>query len=148
GTGAGAFAPATTYIADEARSHFEIADLNGDGRLDIVGTSGEPASIYVFLNTCASTDVADVSMAVTGPTTGTAGDVVTFTLTATNHGPATATDVVVGLTGTIEGEFLSSTCPFGERLNCGAPSLAPGASASFDITVRLYGGTGFLTATV
>ena len=138
GTGAGAFGPATTYIAAEVRNQFELADLNSDGRLDIVGPSGEPASIFVFLNTCASTDVADVSIAITGPTTGSAGDVVTITLTATNNGPATANDVVAQLTATIPAEFISSTCPAMERLECVAPSLASGASVSFDITVRLY----------
>jgi uncharacterized repeat protein (TIGR01451 family) len=148
GTGAGGFAAATTYIAPEVRNHFEIADLNGDGRLDILGPSGEPSSIFVFLNTCASTEVADLSIDVTGPTTGVAGDEVTLTMTVTNHGPATATDVLAEFTGTLPAEFISTTCPATERLNCGVASLAPGASASFELTVRLYGGTGFATASV
>ena len=148
GTGAGGFGPATTYIAAEVRDQFEIADLNSDGRLDIVGPSGEPSSIFVFLNTCASTDVADLSVGITGPTTGTAGDIVTVTMTVTNNGPATATDVVVELTGTSPAEFISTTCNATERLNCGTPSLASGDSVSFEITVRLYGGTGFLKASV
>ena len=141
GTGGGAFGPATTYNVGEVRNYFELSDLNGDGRLDIVGPAGEEASVFVMLNTCASTEVADVSLSVTGPTSGTAGDVVTYTITATNHGPAVATGIVVIPNATDGFEFISSDCTQTTAFSCEAASIAVDESASWDVTLRVYGGT-------
>ena len=148
GDGLGGFGPPTPYIAQEMKQgHIEIVDLNGDGRPDLVGpASGN--SIYVLLNTCASSEVADIEVSLTGPTTGAAGDVATYTATVTNHGPAVATGVVFMPTGSEGFDFISSSCVISNTLSCTAASLPVGDSVSFTFTLRLFGGTQFLLGSV
>jgi uncharacterized repeat protein (TIGR01451 family) len=154
GDGAGGFASPVEFLVGAPAQMF-AGDLNGDGRPDIFGAhSGVP---FALLNSCSSPTTADLTVTATAPTTATSGDTVTYSITVTNQGPDTATGIVFtegpqflgAQSGTYGFELLSVTpsagsCPLMGiapiiYANCSLPDLAPGASASIDVTARLIG---------
>ena len=84
--------------------------------------------------------VADVSVAKTAPVTAHAGDTFDYAVSATNHGPDDATDLVV--TDPVPADLVAVTalppgCTLsGGTVNCTAGSLAVGDTKSFTFTVR------------
>ncbi|MEA1965036.1 MAG: hypothetical protein U9O41_07930 [Candidatus Aerophobetes bacterium] len=87
---------------------------------------------------------ADLIMAKTGPTSGTAGETITYALTVTNNGPSDALEVAVTdaiPTGT---EWVSDTSGGAYTPATGIwtiGKLAAGSSVSLDITVKILSGT-------
>ncbi|WP_244227390.1 DUF4082 domain-containing protein [Corallococcus aberystwythensis] len=87
--------------------------------------------------------------------TGANGDVLFYDITVTNNGPATATDVVldVPIPAGLNYFFYSATtpgmngshCGFFSDLQCGAPTLAPGASFTIHVQAIPFG-TGTFTS--
>lgn len=71
-----------------------------------------------------------------------AGDLVTFTATATNTGQSTAYDVDLGMS--FRGTVAATTCgdPDGSDVSCTFPSLAAGATQTITSTVRIFGSPG------
>lgn len=89
---------------------------------------------------------ADVQITKTGPATGAAGAALTYTLTVTNAGPSTATAVQVTDSlpvGTTFGSASAGGTAVGRLVTWPAiPTLAPGASQSFTVTLSAAeGGT-------
>ena len=99
--GLGNFA-APIYLASLPASQPIIADLNGDGRPDLVLPAGAPflgqSQVLVFLNTC-DRPPADLAITLEAPT-GPIAEGTTFTYNAqvTNNGPNTATGVQLDVT--------------------------------------------------
>ena len=124
--------------------------------------SNNTASVTTSVNTSA-----DVGVTNSGPATATAGSNLTYTVTVTNAGPSTAADAsrasralapasTVTLTDVLPPNttFVSLTQTSGPTFSCATPAvgaggtitctiatLAPGASATFVITLRLGSGT-------
>ncbi len=156
GNGDGSFATPVSYVSSASQANVAAADLNGDGRVDLVGTS-EDAKVLVLLNTCGNGASADVELTITGPATATAGDTLTYTVTATNHGPSVATGLVVTHVVPSGATFLdvdatgapgASCSESAGTVNCALPSLAVSAQAVFTISERMFGGTRINRATV
>lgn len=86
---------------------------------------------------------ADLSISMShSPSAPVTGDEVTLTLVASNSGPATATDVVVGISLGYPWSYVSSSgddCGIGGENNsllCAVGPVAPGASATLTVTAR------------
>lgn len=80
----------------------------------------------------------DLRMAKTGPAQVTEGDNVTYTLTATNLGPTTATGVTVTDPVPANSTFVSASAGCAQAaglITCTAGTLLPGASQTFTITL-------------
>jgi hypothetical protein len=145
---------------------FELVDLNGDGGLDVIGTGPVRDIFFVMYNTCATPTTSDLLLTMTGPGTVAAGSDATYHVTVTNNGPDPAhnvalidffgTDSYVGATST-EG-FECGTKDFNFACWLGVQdqqtgeiqfaTLAAGASASFDVTLKVFSGTHTHRATV
>lgn len=71
-----------------------------------------------------------------------AGDIVTFTATATNTGSSTAYNVNMGMS--FNGSVTATTCGFlyGSAVSCTFPSLAAGATQTITSTVHVNGSPG------
>ena len=85
----------------------------------------------------------DLSMAKTGPALVTEGHNATYTLTATNLGPTTATGVTVTDPVPANSTFVSASAGCAQAaglITCTAGTLAPGGSQAFTIT--LFAGSG------
>jgi uncharacterized repeat protein (TIGR01451 family) len=94
----------------------------------------------------------DLAAAKTGPALVTEGDDVTYTVTATNLGPTTATGVTITDPVPAGSTFVSASAGCAEAagvVTCTAGTLAPGASQSFTIVVQAGSGDFLVnTATV
>ena len=83
-----------------------------------------------------------LSLSGNGPTTAVSAGTATYTITVTNNGPLTATDIhltdaLPGLASYVSG---STGCTFnGSDVNCVIASLAAGANTTFTITVKWNG---------
>lgn len=113
------------------------------------GMSGGPA----FRETITITVPApDLAIAKTGPAQVTEGDNITYTLTATNNGPTTATGVTVTDPVPANSTFVSASagCALAAGVvTCTAGTLAPLATQSFTIVVQAgSGNTVVNTATI
>ena len=99
--------------------------------------------------TTAVTPVADLAVSKTGPATVAAGTDAIYTVTITNLGPSTATDVVVTDVLTGEATFVSVTPSAGcTGTTCTIAALAAGASATYTYTFHTApGATGTLDDT-
>lgn len=81
---------------------------------------------------------ADVQITKTGPATANQGDTITYTLTAQNNGPSTATTVTITdpLPSQVSFSSASAGCtPSGTTVTCAAGTLASGGTATFTISV-------------
>lgn len=109
----------------------------------VVGLAGSGALVPVVAG--AVDPSADLAVGVThSPATATAPADVTFTITASNAGPDTASDVVVGLgfQYPLEPRTLPAGCrvsPSYESVVCDVGDVASGASASIDIVLYARG---------
>jgi uncharacterized repeat protein (TIGR01451 family) len=84
------------------------------------------------------TPSADLAVAKSGPSAVTAGTNATYSVTVTNNGPSTATNVTLSDTLPAGTTFVSATsgCTHSAGVvTCTVPSLAPLANATFSITV-------------
>lgn len=94
----------------------------------------------------------DLELAKTGPALVTEGDDVVYTLTARNNGPTTATGVTITDPVPAGSTFVSADpgCTLAAGVvTCTVGTLAPGASASFALTVEAGSGASLVnTATV
>lgn len=89
--------------------------------------------------------VADVSVSLSGPSAGNVGDVLTYTVTATNHGPDVATTDVSFFMETGRGlAFVSSTPACGQQsvsdgltIDCGSEPIAAGQSLQLSVQARV-----------
>ena len=140
GNGDGTFAAPVGYLVGPQNFH-EIADIDGDGRPDVIGVGPSSNDVWVLLNRCGAVGVADLTVTKTGPTTANAGDTLTYTVSVTNHGPNTATGVVItdapmaggiALTGASAASAACSTTT--QRATCILPTLASGATATMTVT--------------
>ena len=104
-------------------------------------TNSTPATVNITV-----TPVADLAVFKSGPASGVAGSNLTYTVTVTNLGPATATNIVVsdqlpaGLT------YVSEVPPAsvsGNLANWTVASLAAGAQTNFTVTAVSTGGGNF-----
>ncbi|HSC90922.1 MAG TPA: VWA domain-containing protein [Gaiellaceae bacterium] len=113
------------------------------------GVAGGPA----FRETITITVPApDLAITKTGPALVTEGNDVTYTVTASNLGPTTATGVTVSDPVPAGSTFVSASAGCTQAagvVTCTAGTLAPGASAAFTIVVKAGSGTSLTnTATV
>jgi len=91
------------------------------------------------------TQVADLSVTKSGPATVTAGTNATYNIGLSNAGPSFASAVVLNDPLPANTTFVSLTqtsgpafsCTTGTTINCTIASLAPGASATFDVVVAV-----------
>ena len=147
----------TCTLASGASAIFSytfLVDADATGTLDdtasVSATTSDP--VPGNNNSMVSTSVvasADVAIAKTGPATVTPGSDVTYTVTVTNNGPSTATNVVVTDVLTGDATFVSVTPSAGcTGTTCTIATLAPGASAIFTYTFHVAAnGTGTLNDT-
>ena len=104
---------------------------------------------------------ADLSVGVSGPSSALHSSNVTYTITVTNNGPSTATNVVLTDPLPVGTLFVAAAQPAGQSWTLSNPavgstgtvtasiaSLASGATATFTITVRLPSTSGRVTNTV
>ncbi len=104
-------------------------------------------------STALGADTMDLSIIKTAPETAELSDVITYTLTVTNHGPATAVGVVASDVLPAEVAFVSASAGCAEgggQVDCDFGDLAAGASASATIDVEVIAASGLIvnTATV
>ena len=114
------------FLQVHAGTEYEIA---ADGANGTAGTT----TLNWSLNTSAT---ADLSVAITGPSTGASGTASTYMVAVTNAGPQTATNVVSTITLPANSSFSSgpSACSAaGTTVTCGAGSLGSGALISLPI---------------
>ena len=145
GNGDGTFGAPVPYVVGPQNFH-QIVDLNGDGKPDIIGVSGSSNDIWVLLNQCGAVATADLTVTTSGPATATAGDVVSYVVTVTNHGPAAAAHVVIsdapsaGGMAILGASSAAGTCSStSARATCQVSSLASGAVATMTVSVRMTG---------
>src|SRR5207249_11247519 len=87
---------------------------------------------------------ADLSVVKTGPPTGHVGQAITYTITATNNGPATANGVVVTdtlpqNTGFGSATSTQGTCgprPHSQAVDCSVGTMASGATVTITIVAK------------
>ena len=91
--GLGGFAAPLTFNTDAPLDQFAVVDANGDGRRDLLIASRQEGALVVLLNTCGGGASADIEVTLATPTTAAAGEVINYTLTVTNLGPDTATNI-------------------------------------------------------
>src|SRR6185503_14862801 len=138
------FDPPARFVIG-AQNHFLIADLNGDGTPDVTGSI--LGGIYSLLNNCGTAATADLSVTNTAPASVANNSVLTYSITATNHGPDTATNVLItdvlpagSIFRTASG---SSECrELNGTVSCSLASLAPNDSAAVQIDVQLVAAGG------
>ena len=146
--GLGNFA-APFYLSSLPASQPIIADLNGDGRPDLVLPAGAPflgqSQVLVFLNTC-DRPPADLAITLEAPAGPIAeGTTSTYIAQVTNNGPNTATGVQLDVTVLGFGEILSiggaSGCSIvGFGVTCQLGALASGATAAVTVNVLAVSG--------
>ena len=86
--GTGTFG-APIYFAGPSFASLVVADLNGDGRLDIAAAVGgsQPSQVLVYLNTC-DQPPAELALTLAGPTAPVLeGDSFTYVIDIANNGP-------------------------------------------------------------
>jgi uncharacterized repeat protein (TIGR01451 family) len=161
GNGNGTFQAAVNYQAGILASGLAVADFNADGKPDLavatpdqqIFTTGIAA---ILLNSGCSTDLSITKT--DGQTTVTAGTSVTYTITASNAGPAAATGATVRDTFPSILTGVTWTCSASSGSSCGATSgsgnisqlvnLLSGGSATFLATgVVASAATGTLSNT-
>ena len=102
--------------------------------------------------TVTPTAAADTSVAVTPPSSAELGEPATFTVTAANAGPSTATDATVTVPvppGTTFDSGPAGCTQTGDTVTCAVGTLAPGASAVLPLVFTSHvAGSVALTATV
>ncbi len=137
---------ATPLVPEGAMGRFLGTNPNGNWTLEVVDDlSGDTGTINGWtlnLTTCAcAIPDADVSIAKSvAPTQVALGDIAVFTLTATNNGPGTATNVVVSDTLPVGLDYVSNDCGASfaaPTLTWNIASLADGASAVCNVTVTV-----------
>ena len=153
GATAPTFASQTTFAVGSRPHSVAVADVNGDGKPDLVVANHSDNSVSVLLNTAP----VDLAIATTGlPTAAVPGRTVTTTLTATNTGVnATGTTVTFaldpnltfqsaaftsGATGTVSQSGGTVTFTF-------ASGLANGATATLTVTAQVVAAPTGMTAT-
>ena len=152
--GLGNFA-APFYLSSYQGSQPTIADLNSDGRPDIILPVGGPflgeSQFLVFLNTC-DRPAADLAIAFQGPTSPVAeGTTFTYTAQVTNNGPNPATGVQLDVTFGNLAEFVSIGASPGNctvtrpGVTCQLGTLASGATATLTVNARGLSGGGLLS---
>ena len=96
------------------------------------------ASTAAGLSPVAAEPGADLAADISGKRVVRLGHDIIYTVTATNVGDATATDVFVDPWVPDWFDFVAVSCPGGTPLDsaCSFPDLAPGASVSMTITLR------------
>jgi uncharacterized repeat protein (TIGR01451 family) len=104
-------------------------------QIAVDGASGGAGAVSLnwSLNTSAK---ANLSVGVTGPTTGVPGTNSTYVVTAANAGPQSATNVVVTITLPTSASFVSASAACtatGNQVVCSAGTVASGGTASFEI---------------
>lgn len=97
----------------------------------VAGNNSSPVSSTIVAS-------ADVAVSKTGPATVTPGNDVTYTVTVTNNGPSTATNVVLSDVIAGDATFVSVTPSAGcTGTTCTIGTMAPGASAIFSYTFHV-----------
>ncbi len=147
--GTGTFG-APIYFAGPSFASLVVADLNGDGRLDIAAAVGgaQPSQVLVYLNTC-DQPPAELALTLAGPTAPVVeGDSFTYVINIANNGPNPATGVHLEHVFGTNLEFVSiggspaSCAVVRNRLSCELGTLASGAALSYNVVLRaLSGGT-------
>ena len=135
GNGAGAFPTQTSVLVGTGLNQHEVIDLNGDHRPDIVGThpSAVPGNIFTVLNVCGTSDTAELTVTQSGPTTTTAGQLVTYSVTVTNNGPMPATGVMLTDVPSAGLSFDSATIACTDQLSAVQCALPTIPSGGFDV---------------
>jgi uncharacterized repeat protein (TIGR01451 family) len=132
-----------TFLAIPGPSEPQVADFNGDGRLDVASAIARNGSggVAVFLNVCGEPP-ADLSLAVSdSPDPVSEGDSIVYTLTVTNHGPTQATNVILTDTFSANGSVASATASSGTCtiangvVTCAVDAIASGGSVGIQISV-------------
>ena len=141
GDGTGAFPTQTRLLVGVGTNSHEVVDLNGDHRPDIVATrpNALPGNIVVFLNTCGTTDTAELSVSQSGPSSAGAGDHLTYTVTVTNNGPLPATGVVLTEVPSPGMAFESASVACtdqGNAVTCPLGTIPSGGSVNVDMHVQ------------
>ncbi|TVR85642.1 MAG: DUF11 domain-containing protein, partial [Trueperaceae bacterium] len=136
-----------TILAEYDATYVCVDDLSGAVLASGAGTSvtltPPPSSdtTCTFTNVARAADLALVKLVdLTGPQP---SDTLTYTLTVTNHGPSSATNVLVSDTLPAGVTFVraSAACiDLASVVECGVASLAAGASVSFEVEVEVDDG--------
>jgi uncharacterized repeat protein (TIGR01451 family)/fimbrial isopeptide formation D2 family protein len=132
-------ASSTQTVTVVARANHVGAQLN---------TASVSSATTVEPNTANNTDTAtvtvdpaaDLTLAKTAPATVGAGDTLTYTLTATNHGPDDATGASIADTlpdGVVFDSADAGCTAAGQSVTCAVGAIANGASAVRHVTVRV-----------
>ena len=150
GNGQGSFAAPVPFAA-AASGEVRLADVNADGRLDVVvGSNGTPNGVVVLLNLCGQPST-DLALSLTdSPDPVVEGNTVTYSATVTNLGPNAAPNATyvqvlpTGYTGTASAS--AGTCSVAGRLvTCSLGLLAPGGSATVDVVMTTISGATLAT---
>jgi uncharacterized repeat protein (TIGR01451 family) len=123
--------PNGTVLTNTATASTSSADTN-------------PNNDSFSVNTTVSAN-ADLSIGKSGPATVVAGTNMTYTVTVTNNGPSTASNVNWSDTLPANTTFVSEsqttgptfTCTAGATISCSIAALAPSATATFSVTVQV-----------
>ena len=127
--GSFSYTPASGFAGTDSFG-YTVTDAFGDT------AAGTAAVVVAASNSSPNADVATALSCASSLSTGTAGS---CTLTVTNHGPAAATKLtaVVTVPGVVSEVSCSGGCArHGNALTWTAPSLASGASVSYQFTVK------------
>ncbi len=109
-----------------------------DGNVAVVGAfkddvnGADSGAAYVFCLDDEPVD-ADLELIQSGPASAGLEDVVTYQLTVTNRGPATATGVVLDYPTPTGVTFAGAGAPCAAGFPCGLPDLAPEESATVEV---------------
>jgi uncharacterized repeat protein (TIGR01451 family) len=143
GNGNGTFAAPVKFAVGSADAAWlDVADVDGDGQPDVViEHGGANGNGYTVLINTSKPPTADLAISKSdSPDPVTVGNNVTYTITVTNNGPATATGVNVSDMLPAGETFVSVTpsqgsCTGTSTISCALGSLANGGSATVTLVV-------------